>query len=400
MSDFRYQGYNFNLTSFREFVQEYNIMDNQRASADALNKSVNKLKREVNQLIGQFKILTSKESIRWDASIIYEPGEIVSYITEDNPDTETIKNSYYLALPSDIENQGYYPDINPDIWKKVTLNELYPWLDTGNYPTKTDNDKDWPITDDYDIINLKYLKKALEDLKGYLDGHLAGIYIKQDNRINLAVSRDTHVTTKKYVDTLIDGVKQSITNINDLLIDYVFIDPKTKQLQTSKGKKDAWLTTEAGLLPGVRLVSTIGSPTQQFKAMYAQDFVGTALRAKYADLAEIYETDKEFEVGAVLGINEKSEIEYFDIYKHNRPLGVVSDKPGFILNKDCKGVLIALKGQTPVIVKGSVKAGDELYAEYDGYACVNPSKKEEKYFIGIALESKESELVGLVNTKV
>ena len=66
MSDFRYKGYNFNLTSFREFVQEYNIMDNQRASADALNKSVNKLKREVNQLIGQFKILTSKESIRWD----------------------------------------------------------------------------------------------------------------------------------------------------------------------------------------------------------------------------------------------------------------------------------------------------------------------------------------------
>ena len=43
MSDFRYKGYNFNLTSFREFVQEYNIMDNQRASADALNKSVNKL---------------------------------------------------------------------------------------------------------------------------------------------------------------------------------------------------------------------------------------------------------------------------------------------------------------------------------------------------------------------
>ncbi|CCH63634.1 hypothetical protein [Campylobacter phage CP21] len=380
MSDFRYQGYNFNLTSFREFVQEFNIMDNQRASADALNKSVNKLKREVNQLIGQFKILTSKESIRWDASIIYEAGEIVSYITEDNPDVETIKNSYYLALPSDIENQGYYPDANSDMWKKVTLNELYPWLDVDNYPTKTDNDKDWPIVDDYDVINLKYLKWSLEQFKDFLDGYLAGIYIKQDNKIDLEVSKPTHVTTKKYVDVLIDEVKQSVANIDDLLTDYVFVDSKSKQLQTRKSKKEAWLTTEAGLLPGLNLISTIGSTTQQFKAMYAQDFIGTALKAKYADLAEVYETDKEFEVGAVLGINENSEIEYFDIYKHNRPLGVVSDKPGFILNKDCKGVLIALKGQTPVIVKGSVKAGDELYAEYDGYACVNPRQKRRKIF--------------------
>ena len=43
MSDFRYKGYNFNLTSFREFVNEFNIFNNQRASAENLNKAVNKL---------------------------------------------------------------------------------------------------------------------------------------------------------------------------------------------------------------------------------------------------------------------------------------------------------------------------------------------------------------------
>ena len=93
MSSFEYEGYGFNLTSFREFVNEYNIYNNQRASAENLNKAVNKLKREVNQLIGQFKILTSKESIRWDAGIVYEAGEIVSYLTSKNPSLDEVKNS-------------------------------------------------------------------------------------------------------------------------------------------------------------------------------------------------------------------------------------------------------------------------------------------------------------------
>lgn len=400
MSSFEYEGYGFNLTSFREFVNEYNIYNNQRASAENLNKAVNKLKREVNQLIGQFKILTSKESIRWDAGIVYEAGEIVSYLTSKNPSLDEVKNSYYLALPHNYENIGYYPDKNPDFWLKITLNDLYPWLDTDNYPSKEDNKEDWVIDSDFDVINLKYLRGSLEQFKQFLDGYLAGKYIKQDNTIDLNITKPTHITTKKYVDKEIDRVENGITSITKQLKDYLYVDPVSKQLKNIAGFKNQILTTDGGFLPGKHLVSNLGSNIQQFKAMYAQDFIGTALKAKYADLAEIYKTDKTFEIGTILGIDKNGDISEFDVYKHKRPLGAVSYKPGFILNNEEKGVIIALKGQTPVKVKGKVEIGDEIYAEYDGIGTANPLDNSEKYFIGIALEAKETFGLGLVNTKV
>lgn len=398
MSDFRYKGYNFNLTSFREFVNEFNIFNNQRASAENLNKAVNKLKREVNQLIGQVKILTSKESIRWDASIVYEAGEIVSYLTEPDPTIEEIKNSFYLAIPNQQENQGYYPDANSDFWQNITLEELYPWLDIDSYVMKNNNLENWEVSNDLDAINLGHLKQKLEEFKTRLDALNDATYIRIDNKIDLVVDEPTHVATKKYVDSIFGQINTDIENITVALDDYLFVDPRSKQIKNARTSKEKLFTTDGGFLAGKHLISVIGDPKNQFKAMYAQDFFGTALKAKYADLAEIYKTSKTFEVGDILGINPDGELDKFDPLIHSRPLGVVSDKPGFVLNNDCEGVLIALKGQTPVKVKGTVKAGREIYASKDGIGSSFASK--EKYFIGLALESKEDEGIGLVNVKV
>jgi len=86
-------------------------------------------------------------------------------------------------------------------------------------------------------------------------------------------------------------------------------------------------------------------------------FEGTATRAKYADLAENYEADQQYEPGTVLFFGEDTEVSILgDIY-----CGVVSEQPGYLLNSSAKYsyvVPIALTGRVPVLVGEEIKRGD------------------------------------------
>lgn len=393
MATFNYDGFEYLLTSFTEFVNEYNIKNNQLANAENVNKSVNQLKREVNQLIGQVKILTAKEAIRWRADVIYEPGEIVSYILTDAPSQEQIENSYYIAIPNTEVNQAKYPETSQTFWKKITLGELYPWLEYKNYPTKTDNTEDWEITDEFDVVNLKKLQAEIAEFKRYIEQeYLPSYYLKIDNNIPLTPENDNDIVTKKYVDEVIADVLGSTGELTE----YVFLDKKTGQMKTKEEKRTSFLTPDYGIMPGKHLVSQLGDSVNSFKVVYSQEYQGSAMKAKLADLAEVYKTNKKFKPGTILGINSDGISEFSD-FLHQRPLGVVSDKPGFILNKDEKGVLIALKGQTPILVKGCVNVGDELYA-HGAYATTEV--REAKYYVGLALERSDSDDIKLINSKV
>lgn len=404
MSTFSFENFLFKYTSYSEFVSQLNIFNNELANQENLNKAVNRLKREMNHLLGQFKILTNSEMLRWEANLIYEPGEIVSYIKVDEPTDDDIKNSYYIAIPTDEKNLAYEPDKYPNFWMKVTLNDIYPWLDLENYPMKNGNKEDWTISQDFDVVNLKYLVYALEEFKTFLDSYQAGIYIKIDNMLDLEITKPTHVTTKKYVDDEINALAAEITNLDKLLEDYIFVDPATKQMKTKKTNVDFIKTTDMGFLPGKNNVSQIGNAQNIFKSMYANDFIGTALRAKYADLAEIYECDNygDFKPGDVVGITYDGD---FVLSTENCEsiLGVVSDKPGFILNNDKKGIIIALKGQTPVKVKGKIRKGSHVFATSDGCARAGfryEMSSKAYLYLGVALESSDVEDIKLVNIKV
>jgi hypothetical protein len=94
-------------------------------------------------------------------------------------------------------------------------------------------------------------------------------------------------------------------------------------------------------------------------------FDGTATRAKYADLAENYESDETYEVGTVLFIGDKTEVSVKT--SQNPVAGIVSDKPGYLLNSELQGTTatIALKGRIPVKVSTECKRGDILVADRD-----------------------------------
>jgi hypothetical protein len=99
----------------------------------------------------------------------------------------------------------------------------------------------------------------------------------------------------------------------------------------------------------------------------ARIFNGTATSARYADLAEKYLADKEYEPGTVVMVGGEKEVTSAEV--NTRAIGVVSTNPAFMMNKDLEGgTYIALKGRVPCKVYGAVKKGDRLVAGPNGAA--------------------------------
>jgi hypothetical protein len=102
--------------------------------------------------------------------------------------------------------------------------------------------------------------------------------------------------------------------------------------------------------------------------------VGSRFEATYADIAEYYEADKQYEVGTVLVFGGDKEVTESTEHRTTRIAGVVSDNAAFTMNQDCPGiaVCIGLVGRIPVKVIGQVRKGDMLVASaIPGYAIVD-----------------------------
>ena len=128
-------------------------------------------------------------------------------------------------------------------------------------------------------------------------------------------------------------------------------------------------------------------------SLRATYFIGTALAANYADLAEMYLADADYEVGTVMMVGGEAEVTASVWGK--RALGAVSASPAYLMNKDLEGgTVVALKGRIPVKVIGSVKKGDELIASNDG--CAVTAVPHASGVFAIALESSSDTGVKLV----
>lgn len=96
---------------------------------------------------------------------------------------------------------------------------------------------------------------------------------------------------------------------------------------------------------------------------------GSRFQATYADLAEYYEADKDYEPGTVLEFGGDKEVT-LAVDGTCRVAGVVSTNPAYVMNVTCKGiaVAIALQGRTPVKVRGQIQKGDLMISGGNGYA--------------------------------
>ena len=129
---------------------------------------------------------------------------------------------------------------------------------------------------------------------------------------------------------------------------------------------------------------------------------GSKLQSTYADLAEMYSADTEYEVGTVLVFGGDSEVTTTNIHLDHRVAGVVSAEPAFVMNQDCPGIAtcIALQGRVPCKVIGKVAKGDLLVSSgLRGYAVVNNTPTVGTV-IGKAVGTKDDAGEGIVEVVV
>ena len=119
----------------------------------------------------------------------------------------------------------------------------------------------------------------------------------------------------------------------------------------------------------------------------------TATAAKYADLAEKYTADADYEPGTVVMFGGDAEVTLCDTDACKKVAGVVSTKPAHLMNAGLEGahvIDLALSGRVPCKVKGPVAKGDMMVSAGGGYARAeqNPTLGS---VIGKALEDNDNE---------
>ena len=146
-----------------------------------------------------------------------------------------------------------------------------------------------------------------------------------------------------------------------------------------------------GVVPDVDNTYDIGSATLKYKDVYATLFRGTATESYYADLAENYLGDADYEPGTVLVFGGDTEVTVCASKGDHRVAGVVTTNPAHLMNSELEGdhvTGIALQGRVPCKVIGEVRKGDLLVTSaVPGYAIVNNTPGVGTV-IGKALEDK------------
>ena len=96
---------------------------------------------------------------------------------------------------------------------------------------------------------------------------------------------------------------------------------------------------------------------------------GSRMQATYADLAEYYEADFDYEPGTVVEFGGEKEVTLAQDGT-TRVAGVITTNPAYVMNTGCPGIAVALalQGRVPVKVRGIVRKGDMMVSAGNGFA--------------------------------
>lgn len=121
----------------------------------------------------------------------------------------------------------------------------------------------------------------------------------------------------------------------------------------------------ASIIPTANVSYNLGSSTAWWNNIY-----GTAIHAQYADLAENYASDADYEPGTVVVFGGDAEITTTTKFADVSVAGAISTNPAYLMNDSFEGLPVALRGRVPVKVIGPVQKGDLLVSagQNPGYA--------------------------------
>jgi hypothetical protein len=122
--------------------------------------------------------------------------------------------------------------------------------------------------------------------------------------------------------------------------------------------------TSGWIIPQSNVSQNLGSTTNWWNTFY-----GVSVQAQYADLAENYQADENYQPGTVVVFGGDEEITVTETFADVRVAGAISSNPAYLMNAAMTGLPVALRGRVPVQVVGAVSKGDLLVTSAQaGYA--------------------------------
>lgn len=180
------------------------------------------------------------------------------------------------------------------------------------------------------------------------------------------------------------------------------------QVLTSNGTSVVWAAPTAGSnvvrtdlssAPILDNTYNVGTNANRFANIHAVNFNGTAVQAKYADVAERYAADQPMTAGDLVDIGGSADVTLTS-NAWQSAFGVISTSPAFKMNSeagdDTTHPYVALIGRVPVKVIGQVAKGDRLTASDIPGVAMSAGKDNHPGVFGRALTDKTTDEVGLV----
>jgi hypothetical protein len=165
-----------------------------------------------------------------------------------------------------------------------------------------------------------------------------------------------------------------------------------------------YAATTSGALTAVKYDGGTLTFNPSSETLACTNITGLSSSAKYADLAERYTADADYEAGTVVELGGTEEVTQTKRPRSVAIAGVVSTDPAYLMNSGLEnGVSIALLGRVPCKVIGTINKGDILVSSSTpGHAEAhrdihNPPSGSA---IGKAIENKTDEDPGIIEVLV
>jgi hypothetical protein len=160
------------------------------------------------------------------------------------------------------------------------------------------------------------------------------------------------------------------------------------------------LTVTGNITPTSNLSANIGSATNWFNNIY-----GTAIHARYADLAERFAADAEYTPGTVVEMGGSAEITKVTAELSDKVFGVISTNAAYLMNSTAGNNLthppVAMSGRVPVRAVGLISKGDRLVSAGNGVARAGKTSELTPWnVIGRSLVDKSTEEESLIEAIV
>ena len=215
----------------------------------------------------------------------------------------------------------------------------------------------------------------------------------QNNRVLTGLTEGTGVTISGSAPNLTVAIGQSVA--------------------TSATPTFAGMITSSNVRPDTNGSYSLGTSNYYYDSIYVNNLrgggtvwgtwtlgSGATLQATYADLAERYRSDNQYEPGTIVVFGGNAEVTISTKMNDRKVAGVITTAPAYLMNAGIDGVDVALQGRVPCKVIGKIEKGDLIVSS--GIAGVAMANNDPKMgtVIGKALQNYDSDIVGIIEVAV